>query len=112
MFREEWEWLRQLAHREGAERASSTQLAFHVSVQSAARVLLTDLDIDPSLIGDHRLYTAEVIEVHLDVSFLLLVPSVNDVCSAPGQSFETDERRACFTVPLNVFEMSACTRPP
>ncbi len=31
----------------------------------------------------HRLYRAEVVQVHGDVSFILLVPPTADVCSAP-----------------------------
>lgn len=61
-----------------------------------------------------RVYRLEVIEMHPDVTFILLVPAPNEVCSAPGQSLVLcDERRGCFPLPVPTFELiHLCTYQP
>lgn len=85
---------------------TSAQLSFHWALSSAAKILLSDLDIADDEIMSHRIYRLEVVEVHSDVSFILLVPGHADVCSAPGQQrMITEEKRGCFALPVPMFEV-------
>lgn len=109
LFREEWEWLRTLdTNQAGDIKPTPLQLAFQWSLVSAARILLEDLDVDPDHVPSHRLYRLQVVQVHSDVSFILVVPKVEDVCSAPTQSHTisaTEEKRGCLSLSVPVFEM-------
>ena len=94
---------------------TSAQLSFHWSVVSAAKILLNDLEVPEEEATLHRLFRLEVVEVHPDVSFILLIPSTADVCSAPGQKpiLTAEEKRGCLTIPVPVFEMAhLCTYQP
>ena len=53
----------------------------------------------------HRLYDLEVIELSEDVSFLLLLPPVEAVCSIPGHTEEITEKKGYLMLPLQGFEM-------
>ena len=54
----------------------------------------------------HRVYDMEVIELSEEVSFLLLLPPVENVCSVPGHTEEITENPNYLTLPVQVFEMS------
>lgn len=114
-FREEWEWLRTLdTNQAGDIKPTPIQLAFQWSLVSAARILLEDLDVDPDHVPSHRLYRLQVVQVHSDVSFILVVPKVEDVCSAPTQSHTinaTEEKRGCLSLSVPVFEMGTSSLP-
>lgn len=58
----------------------------------------------------HRLYDMEVIELSEDVSFILLMPPVEGVCSVPGHQEDDAAQNAlqCISLPVQVFEMSEC----
>ena len=61
--------------------------------------------ISESFASYHRLYDVEVIELSPQVSFLLILPPVEDVCIIPGQSDEVVERYDFILLPVQVFEM-------
>lgn len=44
----------------------------HSQLCSAATALLQDLDVDPDLVPGHRLYRAEILQPHPDVSIILV----------------------------------------
>ena len=54
----------------------------------------------------YRLYDVEVIEVSPSVSFLVLLPPVEQVCIAHGQTDQLAERKDCVLLPVQVFETS------
>ena len=54
----------------------------------------------------HRLYDLEVIELSEDVSFLLLLPPIESVCSVPGHNEDITDQPDCLMLPVQVFEMS------
>uniref|UniRef100_UPI00398E9FEB ankyrin repeat and fibronectin type-III domain-containing protein 1-like n=1 Tax=Pristiophorus japonicus TaxID=55135 RepID=UPI00398E9FEB len=104
--REEWEWLRGVSSltdsivTEG--NTGSSLCCFLEALRIAVKNLLKQLDVALSQAVDFRLYTQEVLEFGADVSFLLLLPPSDDVCSAPGQ----DGYPAGFlTLPLQIFEL-------
>ena len=54
-----------------------------------------------------RIYTKEVIEVSPEVSFIMVLPSPENVCSIPGQTHELlTDRRDFISVPVPIFEMA------
>lgn len=63
------------------------------------------LGVSEDLVSNHRLYDVEVIELSKDVSFLLLLPPVENVCLVPGQSDELSERKEFQSIPVQVFEI-------
>lgn len=48
----------------------------------------------------------EVIELSEEVSFILVLPPVDSVCSVPGQCDELTARSDCIPLPIQIFEMS------
>ncbi|XP_073684001.1 ankyrin repeat and fibronectin type-III domain-containing protein 1 [Garra rufa] len=52
-----------------------------------------------------RLYTHEVLELGHNVSFLLLLPASDDVCSAPGQTNPYTPHSGFLNLPLQMFEL-------
>ncbi|KAF3853041.1 hypothetical protein F7725_013729 [Dissostichus mawsoni] len=52
-----------------------------------------------------RLYSQEVVELGHGVSFLLLLPAADDVCSAPGQSNAYTPLSGFLHLPLQMFEL-------
>ena len=67
--------------------------------------ILCFLGISESFASAHRLYDVEVIELSPHVSFLLILPPVEDVCIIPGQSDTVIEREDLVLLPVQVFEM-------
>lgn len=82
-----------------------SQLRFQRAVSKAARNLFAQLDVPPELHDAHRLYDAEVVELAEGVSFLLVLPAVESVCSVPGQRDELTSRADCLALPVQVFEV-------
>uniref|UniRef100_A0A670JHK8 Ankyrin repeat and fibronectin type-III domain-containing protein 1-like n=1 Tax=Podarcis muralis TaxID=64176 RepID=A0A670JHK8_PODMU len=54
---------------------------------------------------DFRLYSQEVLDFGGQVSFLLLLPPSEDVCTAPGQNNPYTPRSGFLTLPLQIFEL-------
>lgn len=59
-----------------------------------------------------RLYSQEVVELGHGVSFLLLLPAADDVCSAPGQSNPYTPLSGFLHLPLQMFELGNNTLTP
>lgn len=78
---EEWEWLRDVdksrdesQHDEKASaQPSSLQYKFHQQLSKAVSVLIHDLDIEPDLIQNHRLFRLEILQLNSDVSFIFVI---------------------------------------
>lgn len=80
--REEWEWLRQLDSLPNASssgrppgtiaRPTQLQYTFHQQLGRAVSVLIHDLDIESELVQNHRLFRLQVLQIHPDVSFILV----------------------------------------
>ena len=63
---------------------------------------------------DFRLYSQEVLDFGGQVSFLLLLPPSDDVCTAPGQNNPYTPRSGFLTLPLQIFELGekrGCQNP-
>ncbi|KAK7079736.1 Ankyrin-repeat and fibronectin type III domain-containing 1 [Halocaridina rubra] len=124
--REEWEWMKNLEfvtgdhsltgseiRAEDIEKEISSlphvpspaQLVWHSQVGQAAHLLLNQLDVEERAKLHHRLYCGEVLELSPDVAFLLVMPPVDAVCSAPGQDDALLNHPSLATMPLQVFEM-------
>ncbi|KAJ8364191.1 hypothetical protein SKAU_G00130220 [Synaphobranchus kaupii] len=107
--REEWQWLQALSClEESLEMDQDVQSAPHRFLQdlrSACKELIAHINIPVSQAQDFRIYSQEVLEFGEKVSFLLLLPPSDDVCTAPGQNNPYSPRSGFLTLPLQVFEL-------
>ena len=54
---------------------------------------------------DFRLYDLEVLEFSNDVSFILVLPPVESVCSSPFDGPDRSLSHECTYIPVQAFEM-------
>ncbi len=98
--------MRRLSTNEVTSAPTPAQSAFQNSLVGACRKLLENLGLSEDDAVTHRVYDMEVIELSEDVSFLLLLPPVENVCSVPGHTEEITENPSYLTLPVQVFEKS------
>nr|XP_023674981.1 ankyrin repeat and fibronectin type-III domain-containing protein 1-like isoform X2 [Paramormyrops kingsleyae] len=107
--REEWQWFQALRCLEEAlEMDQDVQSGPHQFLQdlrSACKELMSHINIPVSQASEFRIYSQEVLEVGEKVSFLLLLPPSDDVCTAPGQNNPFSPRSGFLTLPLQIFEL-------
>ncbi|XP_030140284.4 ankyrin repeat and fibronectin type-III domain-containing protein 1 isoform X3 [Taeniopygia guttata] len=107
--REEWEWLQKMAHVEEAAptepETDRSQNPLFQELQVAIKELMTLVNIPFQEAKDFRLYSQEVLDFGDQVSFLLLLPPSDDVCTAPGQNNPYTPRSGFLTLPLQIFEL-------
>ncbi|XP_046710049.1 ankyrin repeat and fibronectin type-III domain-containing protein 1 isoform X2 [Silurus meridionalis] len=107
--RDEWEWLNTLSGPEEVERADqaadcNTPLLF-CELQTAIKNLLRQINLPLHQAKHFRLYTQEVLELGHNVSFLLLLPASDAVCTAPGQTNPYTPHSGFLNLPLQMFEL-------
>uniref|UniRef100_A0A061QLM3 Putative fibronectin/RAS containing n=1 Tax=Cupiennius salei TaxID=6928 RepID=A0A061QLM3_CUPSA len=102
---DEWQWFKSLSTGSLPNGPSEIQMKFQKALSTATKQLLTDLDIPENMVDLHRYYDVEVIELSEDVSFILVLPPVDSVCSVPGQCDEITSRSDCIPLPIQIFEM-------
>ncbi|XP_076842957.1 ankyrin repeat and fibronectin type-III domain-containing protein 1 isoform X2 [Brachyhypopomus gauderio] len=107
--REEWQCLRSVRSLDDTQQlCADEQSAPHrllLELRSAATELLGRINITNNQAQDFRIYIQEVIEFGEGVSFLLLLPPCEEVCTPPGQNNPYSPRSGAFTLPLQVFEL-------
>ncbi|RLV94064.1 hypothetical protein DV515_00013271 [Chloebia gouldiae] len=107
--REEWEWLQKMASVEEAvptePETDRSQNPLFQELQVAIKELMTLVNIPFQEAKDFRLYSQEVLDFGDQVSFLLLLPPSDDVCTAPGQNNPYTPRSGFLTLPLQIFEL-------
>ncbi|XP_053270285.1 ankyrin repeat and fibronectin type-III domain-containing protein 1 [Pleuronectes platessa] len=108
--RDEWDWIQKLSaagerepgRTEGEE--SHAPLLFY-ELQTAIKSLLKLINQPLHQARHFRVYSQEVVELGHGVSFLLLLPAADDVCSAPGQSNPYTPLSGFLLLPLPMFEL-------
>ncbi|XP_069374158.1 ankyrin repeat and fibronectin type-III domain-containing protein 1 isoform X2 [Paralichthys olivaceus] len=114
--RDEWDWIQKLSAagetehgrtegEEGGPRAESHAPLLYYELQTAIKSLLKHINIPLHQARHFRLYSQEVVELGHSVSFLLLLPAADDVCSAPGQSNPYTPLSGFLLLPLPMFEL-------
>ncbi|XP_030340387.1 ankyrin repeat and fibronectin type-III domain-containing protein 1-like isoform X3 [Strigops habroptila] len=107
--REEWEWLQKMVSVEEPvpvePEAETSQNHLFQELQVAIKELTTLVNIPLQEARDFRLYSQEVLDFGGQVSFLLLLPPSDDVCTAPGQNNPYTPRSGFLTLPLQIFEL-------
>ncbi|XP_041893070.1 ankyrin repeat and fibronectin type-III domain-containing protein 1-like isoform X6 [Corvus kubaryi] len=107
--REEWEWLQKMASVEEPVptelEADTSQNPLFQELQVAIKKLMILVNIPLQEAKDFRLYSQEVLDFGEKVSFLLLLPPSDDVCTAPGQNNPYTPRSGFLTLPLQIFEL-------
>ncbi|KAI1292173.1 Ankyrin repeat and fibronectin type-III domain-containing protein 1 [Halotydeus destructor] len=117
---EEWQWLTQMCasssspspfsqadHREDSDQAdhdscTMSQLKFAKLFILAARALQRNLRI--AALSAHRVFDAQIVELSGDVSFIILIPSLETVCTLPGQMDHYTLRDDLIYLPIQIFE--------
>ncbi|XP_037610455.1 ankyrin repeat and fibronectin type-III domain-containing protein 1 isoform X2 [Sebastes umbrosus] len=108
--REEWDWIQTLsAAGDKSEEAESSEEShaplLYYELQTSIKSLLKLLNLPLHQARHFRLYSHEVVELGHGVSFLLLLPAADDVCSAPGQSNPYTTLSGFLHLPLQMFEL-------
>ncbi|XP_061732006.1 ankyrin repeat and fibronectin type-III domain-containing protein 1 isoform X1 [Nerophis ophidion] len=114
--REEWDWIRKLSaagekdpngeeSEETRPRPESHAPLLFYELQTAIKSLLKHVNLHLHQARHFRLYSQEVVELGHGVSFLLLLPAADDVCSAPGQSNPYTPLAGFLHLPLQMFEL-------
>ncbi|MGH0117117.1 UNVERIFIED_CONTAM: hypothetical protein FKN15_030962 [Acipenser sinensis] len=107
--REEWEWLQNLSSLDDTvlaeQNAESPQNLILQDLRAAARELMGQINIPVNQAQHFRIYSQEVLEFGEKVSFLLLLPPSDDVCTVPGQNNPYSPRSGFLTLPLQIFEL-------
>ncbi|XP_019477310.1 ankyrin repeat and fibronectin type-III domain-containing protein 1 isoform X1 [Meleagris gallopavo] len=107
--RDEWEWIQTLSGSESVESMDHTSdcptQLFLYELQMAVKALLKQINLPLHQAKHFRLYTQEVLELGHNVSFLLLLPASDDVCTAPGQNNPYTPHSGFLNLPLQMFEL-------
>ncbi|KAM6964555.1 ankyrin repeat and fibronectin type-III domain-containing protein 1 isoform 1-T1 [Tautogolabrus adspersus] len=109
--REEWDWIQTLSaagEKEGEDVGPSTEShapLLYYELQTAIKSLLKHINLPLHQARHFRLYSQEVVELGHGVSFLLLLPAADNVCSAPGQSNPYTPLSGFLHLPLQMFEL-------
>ncbi|XP_049419189.1 uncharacterized protein ankfn1 isoform X1 [Epinephelus fuscoguttatus] len=108
--REEWDWIQTLSaagekSEEAESRPESHAPLLYYELQTSIKSLLKHLNLPLHQARHFRLYSQEVVELGHGVSFLLLLPAADDVCSAPGQSNPYTPLSGFLHLPLQMFEL-------
>ncbi|XP_014667903.1 PREDICTED: ankyrin repeat and fibronectin type-III domain-containing protein 1-like [Priapulus caudatus] len=103
--RVEWEWLQNLDANQVKGPPTAVQQRFQELIKDATVQLLEELGVTEDQAVSHRLYDVEVVELSHDVTFLLLLPPMEEVCSVPGQSDHLAHREGFLSLPVQIFEM-------
>ncbi|KAM9837754.1 ankyrin repeat and fibronectin type-III domain-containing protein 1 [Aulostomus maculatus] len=114
--REEWDWMQTLSaagekdpttedSEEAEPRPESHAPLLYYELQTAIKSLLKHINLPLHQARHFRLYSQEVVELGHSVSFLLLLPAADDVCSAPGQSNPYTPLSGFLHLPLQMFEL-------
>ncbi|XP_072847038.2 ankyrin repeat and fibronectin type-III domain-containing protein 1 [Pogona vitticeps] len=106
--REEWEWIQNLSgadSMENMDHAAECPTRLFFELQMATKALLKQINLPLRQAKLFRLYTQEVLELGHNVSFLLLLPASDDVCTAPGQNNPYTPHSGFLNLPLQMFEL-------
>ena len=103
--KEEWQWLQSLDVSEVKEPPTTAQSSFQRDLADSCKRLLESLDLDEEEAVSHRIYDLEVIELSPEISFIILVPPAEGVCSVAGHSNKVDNKPDLLSLPVQVFEM-------
>lgn len=104
--REEWQWLQTLdSLKQGTQEPSKTAHEFQVLVAKAAESLMKKLGVGEEASRLHRLYDREVVELDESVSFIIVFPPPEEVCSAPGQVDYLSHEKNFISLSVQTFEM-------
>ncbi|XP_078082022.1 ankyrin repeat and fibronectin type-III domain-containing protein 1-like [Mustelus asterias] len=106
--REDWEWVQKLSEHQllSAEgEVTEARNPLYYDLQAAAKALLKYINLPIQQAKQFRVFTQEVLEFGHNVSFLLLLPSAESVCTAPGQGNPYNQRSGFLYLPLQMFEL-------
>nr|XP_033817847.1 ankyrin repeat and fibronectin type-III domain-containing protein 1 [Geotrypetes seraphini] len=111
--KDEWEWIQSLTASESVENLDLALDGYNqpllYEIQVAVKALMKQIHLPLHQAKHFRLYTHEVLELGHNVSFLLLLPASDDVCTAPGQNNPYTPHSGFLNLPLQMFELGILT---
>lgn len=105
--REEWIWLQSLASMDKEVTTSYIDFgnqSLQKNLLPAIEHFLEILNINPEEVEKHQLYIEEVIELNENVTFLLITPEPEHVCTPPGGRDQFDGQYFSH-MPISTFEL-------
>ncbi|RUS88955.1 hypothetical protein EGW08_003291, partial [Elysia chlorotica] len=102
--REEWAWLTKSDSYKIGQKLSNAQMEFKGQLSSAAKKLFHMLDLSEDTVSSHRIYDLEVLELSPTVTMILVMPSIEEICIAPGHSDSLAKRADYSFLPVQIFE--------
>ncbi|GFN78198.1 ankyrin repeat and fibronectin type-iii domain-containing protein 1, partial [Plakobranchus ocellatus] len=102
--REEWEWLLKSDSYKLGQNLSDAQIEFKKLLSTAAKRLFHLLDLSEDTVSSHRIYDLEVLELSPTVTMILVMPSIEEICIAPGHSDSLAKRVDYSFLPVQIFE--------
>ena len=110
---QEWDWIQSLNSSQ-PPRPDTTpeQLAFQNLLQRGSAQLMEALTIEKDSASQHRIYP-EVIKLSEDVSLIIMMPAVTEVCTGPGQKNPLIDNSFLTSIPITSFEHTnmSCFNP-
>ncbi|XP_067860654.1 ankyrin repeat and fibronectin type-III domain-containing protein 1 [Heptranchias perlo] len=106
--REDWEWVQRMSDSDSLNTVvdpTIPQSTLFFELQAAAKALLRQINLPQHQAKQFRVFTQEVLELGHNVSFLLLLPSSDSVCTAPGQANPYTPHSSFLNLPLQMFEL-------
>ncbi|XP_071965983.1 ankyrin repeat and fibronectin type-III domain-containing protein 1-like isoform X2 [Antedon mediterranea] len=102
---DEWDWLYKLNTCKVTKPVTKLQEEFQLQLADAARLLAKRIGVTEEETLKHRLCDLEVIDLNDEVSFIIMVPPVSDVCTGPGNLDTFMKGNEYVSLPVQVFEM-------
>lgn len=105
--RDEWQWFKSLSTNDPQPlQAPNGPQSLQETLLYTIETFLHNLGIARDDVLHHQLYKYEAIELSEDITFLLLLPPAEHVCTAPGSSDHFASLSNFVALPINTFEIS------
>ena len=105
--RDEWQWFKSLSSPNPQPlQASTGPQSLQETLLPKIETFLHNLGIAKEDFPHHQLYKREAIELNEDITFLLLLPPAEHVCTPPGSTDHFAKLPDFVALPINTFEIS------
>ncbi len=104
---EEWAWIKSFKSPSCPKHLLSTDpLSLQNTLFPTLELFLKNLGFNKEEADQHQFYIHEAIELNEDTTILLVMPSHDNVCTAPGSSDHFADTPDFVALPINGFEIS------
>ena len=104
---DEWQWFKSLSSDNPQPlKVPAGPQSLQETLLHTIETFLHNLKIAKEDMPHHQLYKYEAIELNEDITFLLLLPPAEQVCTPPGSSDHFASLSDFVALPINTFEIS------